>query len=117
MHISVASDVKQLNKKLSAIQRKQIPFTVSQALNTLAFDIRNTVQLALPKYLEASTPYMARGVQVEKFTKQNLVARVGSRSKTYGRGQGTVTQASIMEKQIKGGVRLPKSNQRRCPAA
>ena len=108
MNISVTSDVKRLTKKLTSDQRNQIPFAVSKALNALAFDIRNSVQLALPKYLENPTGYMSRGVQVEKSSKKKLVAKVGFRSRSFGKGGGAITQAEIMERHIKGGVRRPK---------
>ena len=46
---------------------------------------------------------------MEKSTKQRLIDTVGFRSKKFGKGQDSVTQADIMKYQIKGGIRLPKS--------
>ena len=108
MNISVKADVKALTKGLDKIQRKQIPFATSKALNPLAFDVRKTLQDVLPEYLDIPTPYTIRGVQVEKSTKKKLVSKVGFRSKTFGKGQGSVPQADYMELQIKGGTRNPK---------
>ena len=110
MQISVKSDVKQLTKSLTRIQRKQIPFATSKALNNVAFDVRKSLQDGLDIHLDRPTPYTKRGVQVEKSTKKKLVAEVGFRSKTFGKGQGSVTQASYMERQIKGGLRTPKGS-------
>ncbi len=109
MQVSVTSDVKALTKRLTAKQKQQIPFAVSKALNALAFDIRNTVQLALPRHLHAPTKYLSRGTQVEKADKRNLVAKIGFRSKTFGKGSGETTQASIMKRMIAGGTLMPRS--------
>ena len=108
MQIDIRSDVKQLTKSLNRIQRKQIPFATSKALNATAFDVRKTLQDALDIHLDAPTAYTKRGVQVEKSTKKNLVAKVGFRSKSFGKGKGSVTQAEYMKRQISGGLRLPK---------
>ena len=108
MQVSVKSDIKKLTKALSTIQRKQIPFATSKALNATAFDARKSVQAALDVQLDKPTPYTKRGVQVEKSTKKNLVAQVGFRSRKFGKGQGSITQAEYMQRQIAGGTRLPK---------
>lgn len=108
MNISVKADIKQLTKGLNKIQRKQIPFATSKALNTLAFDVRKTLQDILPEYIDKPTPYTIRGIQVEKSTKKKLVSKVGFRSETFGKGKGVVTPAKYMELQIKGGTRTPK---------
>ena len=108
MQVSVKSDIKKLTNTLSTIQRKQIPFATSKALNATAFDARKSVQTALDLQLDKPTPYTKRGVQVEKSTKKNLVAQVGFRSRKFGKGQGSITQAEYMQRQIAGGTRLPK---------
>lgn len=113
MQIDIRSDVKELTKSLTRIQRKQIPFATSKAINTLAFDVRKTLQDGLDVYLDRPTPYTKRGIQVEKSTKKDLTAEVGFRSKTFGKGQGEATQASYMKKQIEGGMRSP--NRRSIP--
>ena len=109
MQISVKTDVKELTKSLNRIQRNQIPFATSKALNTVAFDVRKMLQDGLDIHLDRPTPYTKRGVQVEKSTKKNLVAKVGFRSKTFGKGQGSVTQAEYMKRQIEGGTRKARS--------
>ena len=113
MQISIESDVKKLTKSLNRIQRKQIPFATSRAINTLAFDVRKALQDGLDLHLDRPTPYTKRGVQVEKSTKNNLVVEVGFRSKTFGKGKGKATQASYMKRQIEGGARRP--NKRAIP--
>ena len=109
MQISVKSDVKELTKSLNRIQRKQIPFATSRAINTLAFDVRKMLQDGLDIHMDRPTPYTKRGVQVEKSTKKKLVAEVGFRSKSFGKGKGSATQASYMKRQIEGGTRKARS--------
>ena len=108
MQISVKSDIKKLSKGLSTIQRKQIPFATSKALNATAFDAQKSVKTALDLQLDKPTAYTKRGVQVEKSTKKNLVAKVGFRSRKFGKGQGAIPQADYMARQIKGGTRVPR---------
>ena len=108
MQIDIRSDIKELTRSLNRIQRKQIPFATSKALNATAFDVRKTLQDALDIHLNNPTPYTKRGVQVEKSTKRNLVAKVGFRSRKFGKGQGKITQAEYMKRQIKGGTRFPQ---------
>ena len=109
MEIRVDADVKQLTRHLNRIQKKQIPFATSKALNTLAFDVKNTLETVMPQVFDRPTPYVAkRGIQVKKSTKKDLVAEVGFRSKAFGKGQGDITPAEIMEKHILGGTRFPR---------
>ena len=110
MQIDIRADVKELTKSLNRIQRKQIPFATSKALNNVAFDVRKSLQDGLDVHLDRPTSYTKRGVQVEKSTKKNLVAKVGFRSRTFGRGKGAIHQAEYMARQIKGGLRTPKGN-------
>jgi hypothetical protein len=109
MQIDIRADVKELTKSLNRIQRKQIPFATSKALNNVAFDVRKSLQDGLDIHLDRPTPYTKRGVQVEKSTKKDLKAEVGFRSNTFGKGQGVTTQASYMKRQIEGGLRTPKT--------
>ena len=68
MNISVKSDVKELSRKLDKIQKKQLPFASSKALNSLGFALKGNLTQVLPKYLHRPTKYMSRGIQVEKST-------------------------------------------------
>lgn len=108
MKVSVSADIKKLTKGLSKVQKKQIPFAASQALNTLGFDVRKTLQTVLPDYIDQPTPYTIRAVQVEKSSKKKLITEVGFRSKRFGKGKGSVEPASYMGLQIGGGSRIPK---------
>ena len=108
MQVSVKANVKQLTKGLNKIQRKQIPFATSKALNTLAFDVRKTLQTVLPEYIDQPTPYTTRAIQVEKSTKKKLITTVGFRGFGFGKGKGSVPPAEYMALQIGGGTRNKK---------
>ena len=105
MNISLKSDFKKLSSQLDKIQRKQLPYAESKALNSLGFALKGNLNDSLSKYLHRPTKYMSRGIQVEKSTKKKLVTTVGFRSRTFGKGQGSIFQSEIMERQIGGGVR------------
>ena len=110
MQISVKNDIKQLTKDLNKVHSRQIPFAVSNALSTLAFDCRKTLQTILPDYIDKPTPFTTRSIQVKKASKKRLIAEVGFASKTFGRlpkNAGTVP-ADYMSLQITGGTRQPK---------
>lgn len=95
MEISVKADIKAATRHLSSIQRKQVPFAVSQALNDTAFDARKAVQAQLPRKLKSPTPWTIRGVRVGKSTKHRLVSRV----------YFNPDRAKYMRYQIAGGIR------------
>ena len=115
MNISVKSDVKELSRKLDKIQKKQLPFASSKALNSLGFALKGNLTQVLPKYLHRPTKYMSRGIQVEKSTKKKLVTTVGFRSPTFGKGQGSIFQSEIMTRQIGGGTRHRKAGPSQFP--
>jgi glucan phosphoethanolaminetransferase (alkaline phosphatase superfamily) len=76
MRISVKAETKKLIKHLNRIQRKQIPFATSKALNDVAFDARSFIQKSLPRKLDRPTKGITSSVQVQKSKKKNLVAIV-----------------------------------------
>ena len=75
--LSVQSDTKQLTAYLKVVQKKQIPFATSKALNDVAFDARSLEQKSLPRRLDRPTKGIISSVQVQKSKKINLVATVG----------------------------------------
>jgi hypothetical protein len=55
---------------------KQLPFAVSQALNSAAFDARTALGGATRQYFDRPTPFIQNGWRVQKSTKRDLVAVV-----------------------------------------
>ena len=108
MHVNVTADIKDLIKKLDKVQKRQLPFALSNALNTVAFDARKTVMESLDIYLARPTPFTKKGVQVQKSNKKNLTAYVGFRGDGFMDSKGGGNVAKYMRYQVEGGTRLPK---------
>ena len=105
MQISVVANTKQLTKHLNRIQRKQIPFATSKALNNVAFDARSFIQKSLPRKLDRPTKGIIRSVQVQQSKKKNLVAIVGFAGLGFRSTKWKESPAKIMSKHISGGTR------------
>ena len=107
MNVNVTTDIKDLIKKLDKVQKKQLPFALSKAINSVAFDCRKTVMGSLDIYLDRPTPFTKKGVMVQKSTKKNPTAHVGFRGDGFMDAKGG-NVAKYMRFQIEGGTRLPK---------
>ena len=108
MQISVVANTKQLTKHLNRIQKKQIPFATSKALNDVAFDARSYVQKSLPRRLDRPTKGIISSVQVQKSKKKNLTAIVGFAGLGFKSTKWSESPAEIMRRHIKGGTRTPQ---------
>ena len=108
MQISVVANTKQLTKHLNRIQKKQIPFATSKALNDVAFDCRSFIQKSLPRKLDRPTKGIIRSVQVQQSKKKNLVAIVGFAGLGFKSTKWSESPAEIMRRHIKGGTRTPQ---------
>jgi len=82
----VVKGERELQRALKRYQR-QIPFALSRALNDTAFGIRSRVQEEMRQRFEGgATPYALRAMRVEKSSKRRLVAVVGLRDDSPGKG-------------------------------
>lgn len=81
--ISLVSNIKSVERQLNDIGRRQLPFAVSQALTSTAFDMRKEiVERTWPRSVEArDAKFMAAALRVKKATKTKLVASVFDRLK------------------------------------
>jgi hypothetical protein len=78
MQINVSTNIKELTKGLSRIQKDQIPFAASQTVNQLAFNIAREV---LPKktnevFEGGATPFTQKAFKYSRSNKRNLIAKV-----------------------------------------
>ena len=64
MQISVKHDLKQLQRRLTDIEKKQIPFATTVALNDVAFGLRTHLQRKAQDDLDNPTPWTLRGFRV-----------------------------------------------------
>ena len=109
MQISVKHDLKQMTKYLNKVEKKQIPFATTVALNDVAFGARTHLQRKAQQDLDNPTPWTLNGFRVVKANKRTLKALVyiaGSRG-LPGQNQD---RNKYMALQIQGGTRVPGQN-------
>ena len=108
MKISIKTNIAEVTKDLTRVQKKQIPFAASQTLNQLAFDLtkrqgkgvlgKATATTFDKKRGKGSTPFTQKNFFYENSNKKNLTAWVFWDSKN----------ADFMRFQVAGGTRFPK---------
>jgi hypothetical protein len=99
MQIKVKDNSKQLAKKLTAMQKKQLPFATAQAINNTLFGLRKEMAKQTVKKLDRPVPFTQRGFLVTKAKKTNLVGVLRIKPEVE----------SYLQYQIDGGVRKPSS--------
>ena len=75
--LEIKVDTDRFRKQFGEFQR-QIPFAISSALNTLAIKSQAKIRGELPRDFTIRSPWVAKGVKVQKGTKRTLEATVGS---------------------------------------
>ena len=96
MRINIKADTKAINKSLTSLQKKQIPFATSKAINKTAFQTRRQLQKDMDTtFRKGATAFTKRGVLVKKSHKTNLVGNVYIDKE----------QSKYIEKQVFGGIR------------
>lgn len=101
MNIDIQTNIKEVTKHLDVIQKKQIPFATSVALNKVAFGLRKAEIAKVKKVFDKATRFTETGFLVIKSTKKNLVAEV------YINNQTNRDRARYMQHEIDGGTRHP----------
>lgn len=96
--------------------KKQLPFAAAGALNDLAFKAREAVIKAMPSIFILRTPFLTKGIVVNKATKKDLKAEVMSRdSLLYKQEYGGELKASehriAIPRQVRTNIRqkVPRS--------
>ena len=101
MNVNIETNIEEVTKHLTIIQKKQIPFAAAQALNDTAFGLKKAMSNKADKTFEGGArPFTKRGFLVEKADKRNLVAELYIEKR----------RAEYMDKEIEGGVRRPKKD-------
>ena len=76
MKLSLKHDIGKLTKTLSDIQKKQIPFAASQAINDTLFNIQRETKKQMPRKLDRPTRYTLGAFRVNKASKRKLKGQV-----------------------------------------
>lgn len=92
------ADMRKLTKKLSDLEKKQIPFASSLALNKLAVLGQRAAVRGLAVHIDKPTPFTKRGIRVRRSNKSNLVSAVFVQD----------IQAEYLRFAVFGGNRKPK---------
>ena len=75
-NIDVKSDISELTKKLTHIQREQIPFATAKALTSTIWNAREWAREGMVRDLESVKSYTLNAFKVTKATKRNLTATI-----------------------------------------
>ena len=105
MNINIDFDISQARRKLDSVQRKQLPFATSVALNETATEVAKQLTKQMDRYIDRPTPFtkMAFLTRAGKFKgkrarKTDLVAIV----------QADKKQNEYLTFQVFGGTRTPQ---------
>lgn len=104
----VVVDTTRFERRLTRLQRQQLPFARSLAANQAAFETRRTIQTAMPLYIQNPTSHTIRGVLYRKGNKQSPAAEVYLNDFV---GKGT-PQVKYLRPLVRGGVRNQKASER-----
>ncbi len=107
MEVVIKNNIDQVIKGLNKIQRKQVPFATSVAINDTAFGLQKEIKRQMPIKLDKPTPWTVSGVLVRKSKKTDLEAFVymaGAR----GLPKESTDRNKYISYQVNGGTRLPK---------
>lgn len=102
--IDVRFECKDAIKKLNFIEKQQLPYAMSRAINQTAKDVQAAEVKEMERVLDNPTPYIKRGVFINNSTKKDLRATIYLNDKA---NKGTPV-AKILEAQIGGGERKHK---------
>tara|TARA_R100001015_G_C4571613_1_gene129585 strand:+ start:318 stop:905 length:588 start_codon:yes stop_codon:yes gene_type:complete len=95
MQINVKNNIKEITKFTTTVQKKQIPFATSVAINNTLFDLKKEMAKQMDKKLDRPTPFTKRGFFINKAKKNLLVGVLLMKD----------IVANYMQYQIEGGTR------------
>ena len=99
-------DNEQATRALTDIQRRQIPFATSVALNNTAKDVQESLTSAMSVF-DRPKSVTRKGTYLKRSTKSSLTAEVGLKS----RAAGSVPVAEYLAANIEGSGRVDKRSE------
>lgn len=99
--IKISVDIRPALRKLDALQRKQVPFAASVALNRTAKLAQDGIKTAMGGAFDNPKPYTLGGTFTRPSTKANLTAIVGLKDQA----RGGRAPAKYLRSEITGGPR------------
>ena len=98
IQIDVRADLKRMTDRLTDVQKQQVPYATSVALNKTIRDLQQIEKSGMPEDIDRPTPFTVRGIQYKKSTKANLEAKVFIEQK----------RAEYLQWTVHGGTRKPR---------
>lgn len=110
-NISVDS-ARAVQRSLSDLEKRQLPFAMVQAVNAAAFEVRERWADVMPQVFDRPTSLTQKAVLYSKATRAKPEARIFLRDEAF---KGT-PPAKYLQAQVFGGERRPKAFERRLQA-
>lgn len=96
---NVKGDLKPITKSLSRVQKKQIPFAASKAINDTLKQVVKAEQAQMHKKLDRPTPFTVKAFKIKYAKKHTL----------YGEVSIKPIQYEYLKYQIEGGTKVKKN--------
>ena len=103
MQLDIQSNIKEVTKNLNIIQKKQIPFAASVAMNKVIFGMQKAEKKKVSRVFDNPTNFTKTGFVVIKSHKKNLTAEL------YINNNPKKDRAAYMKYEVDGGNRTPKN--------
>ncbi len=98
--VIIKDNIKEFTRFLSRVEKKQVPFATSRAINDTAVDAQKSIQAAIPHIFDNRKKWWLKqqptGIKIKFSNKTRLTASI-------------FTNAPFAELQEKGGIKTPKS--------
>jgi len=108
MKISIKTNIAEVTKDLTRVQKKQIPFAASQTLNQLAFDLTKRSKKGELGKATATTFDKKKGKGATNFTQKNFFFKNSNKKNLTAWVFWDSNNADYMKFQVAGGTRFPK---------
>ncbi len=105
INITTKVDVRGIIKQLADVKDRQLPFATSLAINRTAQKVRDKEQHEIRDVFDKPTPYILNSVFIKPSNKQNLIALVGIKDTSFGKG---IPAVKPLLAEIAGGERRIK---------
>lgn len=108
MKIDIAFSTERLTKKLNDLEKRQLPFATSKALNATAQTIKAEIREAMPRVFDRPTPFTLNSLYLSAATKRNLFSEVWLKDFA---SKGTPA-VKYLAPEVYGGTRRQKRSER-----
>jgi hypothetical protein len=105
--VSIENNIKEVSRKLTDIQKKQVPFAASLALNKVAYQANMAIRKQAKYQLHNPTNWTISGFLYDKSNKKNLNVLMYAAGAPSGKRGRLADRNKYMIFQVHGGTRFP----------